>query len=65
MQASPFLPLMFIASDPHTPSRQERRNDKRVVLRLEPDQRIEQHPVVRVERDVVVLHPRRRILFGS
>ena len=24
-QASPFLPLMFIASEPHTPSRQERR----------------------------------------
>ena len=27
-QAKPFLPLMFIASEPHTPSRQERRNDK-------------------------------------
>ena len=27
MQASPFLPLMFIASDPQTPSRQLRRND--------------------------------------
>src|SRR2546423_2294618 len=26
MQASPFLPLMFIASEPHTPSRQERPN---------------------------------------
>ena len=26
MQASPFLPLMFIASEPHTPSRQERRS---------------------------------------
>ena len=25
--ASPFLPLMFIASDPHTPSRHERRSD--------------------------------------
>ncbi len=24
-QARPFLPLMFIASEPHTPSRQERR----------------------------------------
>ena len=27
MHASPFLPLMFIASEPHTPSRQLRRND--------------------------------------
>jgi hypothetical protein len=27
MQASRFLPLMFIASEPHTPSRHERRND--------------------------------------
>src|SRR5574343_1305881 len=26
-QARPFLPLMFMASEPHTPSRQERRND--------------------------------------
>src|SRR6218665_1498492 len=26
-QARPFLPLMFIASEPQTPSRQERRND--------------------------------------
>ncbi len=26
MHASPFLPLMFIASEPHTPSRHERRN---------------------------------------
>ena len=26
MQASPFLPLMFIASEPHTPSRHERRS---------------------------------------
>jgi hypothetical protein len=25
MHARPFLPLMFIASDPHTPSRQLRR----------------------------------------
>ena len=25
VQASPFLPLMFIASEPHTPSRHERR----------------------------------------
>ena len=33
MQASPFLPLMFMASEPHTPSRQERRKAKRVVLR--------------------------------
>ena len=28
MQARPFLPLMFIASEPHTPSRQERRSDR-------------------------------------
>ncbi len=27
VQASPFLPLMFIASEPHTPSRHERRSD--------------------------------------
>ena len=27
MHARPFLPLMFIASEPHTPSRQERRNE--------------------------------------
>ena len=27
MHARPFLPLMFIASEPHTPSRQLRRND--------------------------------------
>ncbi len=26
-QARPFLPLMFIASEPQTPSRQERRNE--------------------------------------
>ncbi|MNT12152.1 hypothetical protein D3C72_1470700 [compost metagenome] len=26
-QARPFLPLMFIASEPHTPSRHERRNE--------------------------------------
>jgi hypothetical protein len=28
MQASPFRPLMFIASEPHTPSRQERRSER-------------------------------------
>src|SRR5258708_30589944 len=28
MHARPFLPLMFIASDPHTPSRHERRSDR-------------------------------------
>src|SRR5215475_6734360 len=28
MQASPFLPLMFIASEPQTPSRQDRRKAK-------------------------------------
>ena len=34
-QARPFLPLMFIASEPHTPSRQERRKTQRRVDRLE------------------------------
>src|SRR5262249_53987480 len=31
---------------------------KRGVVRLDPDQRGEQHAVGRVERDVVILHPR-------
>ena len=34
---------------------------ERVVLRLEPDDRVEQHAVVRIERDVVILHPRRSV----
>ena len=53
-QASPFLPLMFIASEPHTPSRQLRRNDSVSSLRLEANQRVEQHAVSRLERDVVL-----------
>ena len=64
MQASPFLPLMFIASEPQTPSRQLRRKRQRVVDRLHPDQRVEQHPVVRIERDVVVLMVGLRVLLG-
>ena len=56
MHARPFLPLMFIASEPHTPSRHERRNDSVSSMRLQLHQRVEQHAVVRVELDVVVLH---------
>ena len=65
MQARPFLPLMFIASEPHTPSRQERRSDKRVVLRLDADQRVEQHAVRRLQLEVVVLHVGLASLSGS
>jgi hypothetical protein len=45
VQARPFLPLMFIASEPHTPSRQDLRSDRLVVLRLDAQQHVEQHAV--------------------
>ena len=37
---------------------------ERVVMRLQLDQRVEQHAVVRVERDIVILHARSGILVG-
>jgi hypothetical protein len=46
---------MFIASEPQTPFAAAAAEGERVVDRLHPDQRVEQHPVVRVERDVVIL----------
>ena len=61
MQARPFLPLMFIASDRRHPATRAAKGQG-VVLGLEPHQRIEQHPVVRIERDVVLLHARLVVL---
>jgi hypothetical protein len=47
---------MFMASEPQTPSRQERRNDSVGSLRLELHQGVQQHALVAVELDLDGLH---------
>ena len=59
MQASAFLPSMFMAQEPQMPSRQERRKLKRRIdLVLDLDQRVENHRTAAVHVDFVGVEAR-------
>ena len=61
-QARPFLPLMFMASDPHTPSRQERRSARESSMDLMRIRASSNMRSLSCQLDLVVLHVGRAVL---